>query len=241
MHLNKLYVCLFVTLLLITLTTTTDASPAPSPPDSGTIWNSGDKVTISWTENKASPLISDMSGINIQLMTGADLSQVPLVEIAKGLATDQTSYSWTVPPLSDLGFPAGKIYFIMFSDSSKPGSGVSWSTRFTILDGKAPVVTYNPTSPFTITKSGGSSSPTAPPSGTTTVVVTANITTSTTSSTSSTPNVVTLTEDDTPTQSPTIPPLVQNSGIRIQSSMHIINIASTLLLLCAGSVFLTLI
>ncbi|CAG8604192.1 11353_t:CDS:2 [Ambispora leptoticha] len=239
MYFDKSYAHIFTTLLLlIALTIRIDASPAPGPPDGGTVWNSGDQVTIAWTENKVSPLISDMSGINVQLMTGGDLSQVPLADIATGLSTNTTSVSWTVPSLSSLGYPAGKIYFIMFSDSAKAGSGVSWSTRFTILDGKTPVVTYNPSASFTITKSGGSS----PTDGTTTVIVTAtpNDTTTTTSTSTSSISIVTITTGlDTPTQSSAFTvqtgiPIQQNSSVQIQPNMHVINIALTLLLLFAS-------
>ncbi|KAG9295528.1 hypothetical protein G9A89_000179 [Geosiphon pyriformis] len=202
-----------------------NAAPAPSPPDGSTTWTVGEKVTIAWGENADLPQTKDMSGITITLMTGADLAQIPLDVIASGLKVSTKSVDYVVPPLSKLGYPAGKIYFIMFSSSTNPSSGVSWSTRFIIVDGKTPTVTYDKGEPFTFSRSQGSSAPTSGvttsdgggitvtiPEKTTAISTTSSTTTSTSSSTtsttssettttdSSTASVVTVFEDSQPTE-----------------------------------------
>ncbi|CAG8489854.1 10840_t:CDS:2 [Diversispora eburnea] len=172
--------CLLVLCLAITISF---AFPSPTDPYGSSVWTKGQKVTIKWSENEDKPLTSNFTGITIQLMTGPDLQQIPLVTIVDKLSKSATSYSYTVPSPKTLGYPSGKIYFLMFSDSKNPSFGYSWTTRFTILESSSATTTgYDPGDPWTIT---GGSTPTK-------------------SSTSETPNVMKTTDEPTYTQ-PSIP------------------------------------
>ncbi|CAG8492295.1 6390_t:CDS:2 [Racocetra fulgida] len=101
------------------------------------------------------PKTSTMSGIKVQFMTGPDIQQVPLLILAENLPNTATSLNFIVPAPSSLRYPPGKIYFLMFSDPAKPGVGVSWSTRFTVLEAgnSNPPANYTPGSPWTFTMS----------------------------------------------------------------------------------------
>ncbi|RIB02236.1 hypothetical protein C2G38_2050217 [Gigaspora rosea] len=132
------------------------AAPSPSIPIGSTIWNSGDNVQAVWSD-AGTPKSSAMSGIRVQYMTGADSPQIPLMTLADNLPSTTTTLNFTVPSCKSLGYPPGKIYFLMFSDPKNPAVGVSWSTRFTVLeaDNTEPPANYTPGTPFTFTKSAG--------------------------------------------------------------------------------------
>lgn len=119
-------------------------------------------------------------------MTGPDDKQIKLVTIVSNLK-NATSYSWIVPAPSSLGYPSGKIYFLMFSESAKPDFGLSWSTRFTILeDDSASTVDYTKGQTWTIYPTAGGNSTTTTTDSSETTTTTTNTTETTTDSDSET-------------------------------------------------------
>ncbi|CAG8542114.1 15542_t:CDS:2 [Acaulospora morrowiae] len=163
-------------LALLIAVTLVSAYPAPSDPYGDSVWKSGQQVTIKWADS-GSPPAKSMSGICVQLMTGPDLQQIPLTTLANKLPTSATSLPITVPDIKQFGYPPGKIYFLMFSDSATPSSGLSWTTRFTILDdSNTTPVSYTPGTPWTISK-GGSPATSAVASNTTVPTATDTATT----------------------------------------------------------------
>ncbi|CAG8635781.1 10819_t:CDS:2 [Dentiscutata heterogama] len=139
------------------------AYPSPTIPVGDTVWTAGQNVTAMWTDSGANKS-SSMSGIKVQFMTGPDSPQIPLVTLADKLDNTATSLSFIVPSPSTLGYPPGKIYFLMFSDPANPTVGVSWSTRFTVLEpsNSSPPANYTPGTPWTFTKSSTTPATPAP-------------------------------------------------------------------------------
>ncbi|CAG8470607.1 12092_t:CDS:2 [Acaulospora colombiana] len=163
-------------LILVAAVTLAYGYPSPSDPYGSTVWTSGQQVTIDWSD-VGSPPTSSFKGICVKLMTGPDIGQIYLMTLAPNLSDSTTSLTITVPSPKSLGYPPGHIYFIMFSDAANPDQGISWSTRFSIVDSDSQsTVSYDPKSPWTIS-----------------LVVTAFVTSSTatdTSTNSPTQNVV---------------------------------------------------
>ncbi|CAG8685020.1 1752_t:CDS:2 [Cetraspora pellucida] len=164
----KIYLsCLLALVISVSLSL---AAPSPTIPIGDTIWNSGDNVTAMWTD-VGDPKTSTMSAIKVQFMTGPDDQQIPLVTLAENLTNTATSLNFIVPAPSFVGYYPGKIYFLMFSDPAKPGIGVSWSTRFTVLEAgnSNPPANYTPGTPWTFTKSPSTPATPAPVIAPTTV------------------------------------------------------------------------
>ncbi|CAG8549172.1 307_t:CDS:2 [Racocetra persica] len=158
----KIYLsCLLALVIGVSLSL---AAPSPSIPIGETVWNSGDNVTAMWTD-AGEPKSSTMSGIKVQFMTGPDNPQIPLLTLAENLPNTATSLNFIVPSPSSLGYPPGKIYFLMFSDPAKPGVGVSWSTRFTVLEAgnSNPPANYTTGTPWPFTKSPSAPATPTPP------------------------------------------------------------------------------
>ncbi|KAF0526231.1 hypothetical protein F8M41_014131 [Gigaspora margarita] len=132
------------------------ALPSPSIPIGSTVWNSGDNVQAVWSD-AGTPKSSTLSGIKVQYMTGPDSPQIPLMTLADNLPNTATTLNFTVPSCKSLGYPPGKIYFLMFTDPKNPTVGLAWSTRFTVLeaDNSDPPANYTPGTPWTFTKSAG--------------------------------------------------------------------------------------
>ncbi|CAG8510561.1 15777_t:CDS:2 [Dentiscutata erythropus] len=138
------------------------AVPSPTEPVGATVWTAGQNVTALWADNGVAPKSSSMSGITVQFMTGPNSPQIPLQTLAAKLDNTATSLSFICPAPSSFGYPPGQIYFLMFSDSANPSIGVSWSTRFTVLEpsNSSPPANYTVGAPWTFTKS--STTPTTP-------------------------------------------------------------------------------
>ncbi|CAG8743278.1 33918_t:CDS:2, partial [Gigaspora margarita] len=128
------------------------ALPSPSIPIGSTVWNSGDNVQAVWSD-AGTPKSSTLSGIKVQYMTGPDSPQIPLMTLADNLPNTATTLNFTVPSCKSLGYPPGKIYFLMFTDPKNPTVGLAWSTRFTVLeaDNSDPPANYTPGTPWTFT------------------------------------------------------------------------------------------
>ncbi|KAF9585592.1 hypothetical protein BGW38_001645 [Lunasporangiospora selenospora] len=106
-------------------------------------------VTISWTDDHSSPLLSTKPVFDIFLMTGADDHQIKLATIASNVKGGSvSSVKYLVPYVA----PPGQIYFLMFQ--TKDTKATAWATRFTITD-----ATGNPGSLHPVIPEGGKINP----------------------------------------------------------------------------------
>ncbi|KAJ2962712.1 hypothetical protein NQZ79_g2292 [Umbelopsis isabellina] len=107
---------------------------APSEPAPGTVWTIGQPGTIQWTNTGAS---ADWKSFKIDFMTGDNLNQITLGNVATGLdGTTATTYSWTCPNVD----VHSAIYFFMFTSTTN-ASDVAWTTRFGITDSTGALTT----------------------------------------------------------------------------------------------------
>ncbi|RIA89504.1 hypothetical protein C1645_738578 [Glomus cerebriforme] len=111
---------------------TINANIYPTNPDGSAIFSPNQQVTIQWNDDGKAPSLKTIGKVQVDFMTGADLSQVALGPIGTVDAT-LGKLAWIVPEVD----PAGKFYFLRFSNGK---SGEVYSTRFTITDinGKYP-------------------------------------------------------------------------------------------------------
>ncbi|SAM01728.1 hypothetical protein [Absidia glauca] len=125
-------------LLMATLVMMVKANMSPSNPEPGTVWTSGKEYEITWgkvreeeEDNTEPAMNASWKNFRIDLMTGEDMDQVVLTNIAENVNSDAMKYKYTVPEVA----PHAPIYFLMFT--SEDGE-FAWSTRFAIVgqDGK---------------------------------------------------------------------------------------------------------
>ncbi|KAI8339427.1 hypothetical protein BC941DRAFT_420460 [Chlamydoabsidia padenii] len=122
-------------LLMILLVMTANANMSPSYPEPGTVWTSGKEYEITWEEDNAEPTMNaTWKNFRIDLMTGEDMDQTLLTNIAENVKGESLKYKYTVPEVT----PHAPIYFLMFTSDD---GEFAWSTRFAIVseDGKQQV------------------------------------------------------------------------------------------------------
>ncbi|KAI8391502.1 uncharacterized protein BYT42DRAFT_557082 [Radiomyces spectabilis] len=101
---------------------TVDAAVAPTYPSPGTTWVAGKEYEILWNDDGKSPA---WKKFKIDFMTGDNLNQKVLTNVATDLDPAAKSFKWKAPEVE----PYSAIYFFMFTGDS---GEASWTTRFAI-------------------------------------------------------------------------------------------------------------
>ncbi|KAI8137889.1 hypothetical protein BJV82DRAFT_674332 [Fennellomyces sp. T-0311] len=104
------------------------ASLAPSYPEPGTVWTVGKDYEIKWEEDGTKPSMAvGWKNFKIDLMTGDNMDQIFLTNVASNLSADGAqSFRWKVPDVA----PYSPIYFFMFTNDKGENA---WTTRFAIV------------------------------------------------------------------------------------------------------------
>ncbi|CDS07946.1 hypothetical protein LRAMOSA01895 [Lichtheimia ramosa] len=116
------------TAAIAALASSVSAVIAPTYPSPGTVWTAGKEYTITWKDDGQKPdLATAWTNFKIDFMTGDNLNQTVLTNVASGLdATKISSYKWTAPQVD----PYSAVYFFMFSNDKGDSA---WTTRFGIV------------------------------------------------------------------------------------------------------------
>ncbi|ORZ23377.1 hypothetical protein BCR42DRAFT_487360 [Absidia repens] len=125
----------FALMLVSMMVMVVKANMSPSYPEPGSVWTTGKEYEITWEEDNAEPTInSTWKNFRIDLMTGEDLDQQLLTNIAENVKGDAMKYKYTAPEVA----PHAPIYFLMFTSDNGENA---WSSRFSIVsqDGKQEV------------------------------------------------------------------------------------------------------
>ncbi|CAO3591242.1 unnamed protein product [Absidia cylindrospora] len=117
----------FALMLVSMMVMVVKANMSPSYPEPGSVWTAGKEYEITWEEDNTEPTInSTWKNFRIDLMTGEDLDQQLLTNIAENVKGDAMKYKYTAPEVA----PHAPIYFLMFTSDNGENA---WSTRFAIV------------------------------------------------------------------------------------------------------------
>jgi hypothetical protein len=103
---------------------TVTASPFTTEPVAATKWAAGQKVVIKWTD-QGKPSLTTMGPMTIDLMTGANLKQILVQNLATNVKPTAKQLAVTVPKFTG---PSGVFYFLRYTSDNQ----VYFTTRFLI-------------------------------------------------------------------------------------------------------------
>ncbi|CAG8586457.1 7839_t:CDS:2 [Paraglomus occultum] len=148
------------TVFIVLLVSIAQAGIFTTSPVSSTVWKAETQQTITWINSKNPPL-EQLKSVTIQLMTGPEEQQIPVLTIGQGIQGIAKKFVFKGVP-KNLG-PSGQFYFLKYSDGDYSG----FSARFTIdgIDGTIPGFDPNNPNATANNTTAGNSTSTDPNSG----------------------------------------------------------------------------